>query len=201
MGGNIEKHLALSSSFPCCINKIAPEPSLLQADSPSPLGLSLLKESSRSSITDMTLHLTFCSISLLCWEAQNLTLQMQPHQCWAESTSFTQLAAAVLRQPRRLSAAFAMAVHYWHIVAHQYTKLLLCTAVSQLVTPPVLLHPWCRILQFPVLHFRTPLSPKSPAWLNPSECKQNHVVYEQLLSVFCTICEFARGTLSQHSGH
>lgn len=141
VGDTTEKHPALPSSFPHCINKITPEPPLLQANNPSPLSLSLLKKSSRSLITNRTLHLTLCSTSLLYWEAQNWTLQMQPHQR-VESTSFKQLATLFLTQPRRLSATLAMAVHYWHTDdCNQYIKLLLCRAVSQLVSPPMLFHP------------------------------------------------------------
>lgn len=184
MGGNTEKHLVLPSSFPRCINKITPKPSLLQANSSSPLSLSLPKKSSRPSITDMTLHLTLCSISLLCWEVQNLTLHMQPHQCWAESTSFKQLAAVLLTQPRRLPAAFAMAVHYWHTdccpPVHQATSLQSClpaghspSVISSLMQDPAI----------PLVGLQNSSQPKSPAWLDTSECKQKHVVYEQLLSV------------------
>lgn len=73
---------------------------------------------------------------------------MQPHQCWAESTPFNQLATIFLKQPRRLSAIFAMAVYYWHTdgcqPAHQATSLQSCS--------------WCGILQFPLLYFKIPLS-------------------------------------------
>lgn len=83
----------------------------------------------------MTLHLTLYSISPLYWEAQNWTLQLQPHQCWVEGTSFNQLPTL----PNVAQKAVCYLCHGTALLAHRWltikcTKLLLCRAVSQLVS-------------------------------------------------------------------
>lgn len=77
VGDNTDKHLFLPSSFPHCIKKSLLNLLFSRLIVPA---LSAPQKSSRSLITNMTLHLTLCSIALLYWEAQNWTLQMQPHQ-------------------------------------------------------------------------------------------------------------------------
>lgn len=150
----------------------------------------------------MTLHLTLCSISLLYWEAQNWTHQMQPHQRWESREHLLQPAGNTL--PNTAEEAVCHLCHGTALLAHRWLPTSTSSYFSAELSPSRSA-PQCYFI--PDAGFCNSLccTLKSRSAqissLAASLWTQTQPWGIWGTPLFCTIWELAGGTVSQHSGH